>query len=34
MAKYDTRKETTDAIMRRISDLNDQSLNQLSQFIS
>lgn len=34
MALYDTRKENIDAILRRISDLNDQSLNQLSQFIS
>ena len=34
MAKYDTRKESVNAIMRRISDLNDQSLTQLSQYIS
>lgn len=34
MSTYDTRKETIDALVRRISDLNDQSLNQLSQFIS
>lgn len=34
MAIYDTRKETVNAIMRRISDLNDQSLTQLSQYIS
>lgn len=34
MSLYDTRKENIDAIVRRISDLNDQSLNQLSQFIS
>lgn len=34
MPKSDFRKETTDAIVRRISDLNDQSLTQLSQFIS
>jgi hypothetical protein len=34
MAKYDSRKETVDAIVRRISDLNDQSLTQLSQYIS
>ena len=31
---YDARKETIDAIVRRIADLNDQSLTQLSQFIS
>ena len=34
MAKLDVRKETIDAIVRRISDLNEQSLNQLSQYIS
>ncbi len=34
MLKLDARKETIDAIVRRISDLNDQSLMQLSQFIS
>ncbi len=34
MSNYDTRKEILDALVRRISDLNDQSLNQLSQFIS
>ena len=34
MLKLDARKETIDAIIRRISDLNDQSLMQLSQFIS
>lgn len=34
MPKHDSRKEAVDAIVRRISDLNDQSLNQLSQFIS
>lgn len=34
MAKYDTRKDTVNAILRRISDLNDQSLTQLSQYIS
>jgi hypothetical protein len=34
MSNTDKRKETTDAIVRRISDLNDQSLTQLSQFIS
>lgn len=34
MAKYDSRKETVDAIVRRISDLSDQSLTQLSQYIS
>lgn len=31
---YDTRKETVDGLVRRISDLNDQSLTQLSQYIS
>ena len=34
MAKFDARKETIDAIVRRISDLNEQSLTQLSQYIS
>ncbi len=34
MASFDARKETIDAIVRRISDLNEQSLNQLSQYIS
>ncbi|MFN8440248.1 MAG: hypothetical protein U0175_05750 [Caldilineaceae bacterium] len=34
MSLHDTRKENIDAIIRRISDLNDHSLNQLSQFIS
>lgn len=34
MPKTDARKETMDAIHRRIADLNEQSLNQLSQFIS
>ncbi len=34
MRKIDARQETVDAIMRRISDLNDQSLTQLSQYIS
>jgi hypothetical protein len=34
MSKLDARKETIDAIVRRISDLNEQSLTQLSQFIS
>lgn len=32
--RHDTRRETVDAIVRRISDLNEQSLNQLSQYIS
>lgn len=32
--KFDTRKETIDGIVRRIADLNEQSLTQLSQFIS
>ena len=31
---YDTRKETIDGLVRRISDLNDQSMTQLSQYIS
>ena len=34
MPKVDVRKETIDAILRRIADLNDQSLTQLSQYIS
>jgi hypothetical protein len=34
VAKLDTRKESVDAIVRRIADLNEQSLNQLSQYIS
>ena len=34
MATFDPRQETIDAIIRRISDLNEQSLTQLSQHIS
>ena len=34
MPKYDARQETIDALVRRISDLNEQSLTQLSQYIS
>ncbi|MEZ4862241.1 MAG: hypothetical protein R3C14_13070 [Caldilineaceae bacterium] len=34
MPKLDSRKETINAIVRRISDLNEQSLTQLSQYIS
>jgi hypothetical protein len=34
MPDYDARKETIDAILRRIADLNEQSLTQLSQYIS
>lgn len=34
MSNLDIRKETINAILRRISDLNDQSLTQLSQYIS
>ncbi|MFZ1769188.1 MAG: hypothetical protein WAU00_08325 [Caldilinea sp.] len=34
MPNYDTRQESIDAIIRRISDLNEQSLTQLSQYIS
>ena len=34
MNPIDTHQETIDAIVRRISDLNDQSLSQLSQYIS
>ncbi|MFM7173480.1 MAG: hypothetical protein ACKO4U_10660 [Caldilinea sp.] len=34
MATYDSRQESIDAILRRISDLNEQSLTQLSQYIS
>lgn len=34
MPDYDARQETIDAITRRIADLNEQSLTQLSQYIS
>ena len=34
MNKRDIRQESIDAIVRRISDLSDQSLTQLSQYIS
>lgn len=34
MTKLNGRQETIDAIQRRISDLNEQSLTQLSQYIS
>jgi len=34
MPKFDARQETIDAIVRRISDLNESSLTQLSQYIS
>jgi hypothetical protein len=34
MPTIDTRRETVNAIIRRISDLNEQSLTQLSQYIS
>lgn len=34
MTKFDARQEVVDGIVRRISDLNDQSLTQLSQYIS
>ena len=34
MLNYDARQETIDALVRRISDLNEQSLTQLSQYIS
>jgi hypothetical protein len=34
MRKIDARQETIDAIVRRISDLNEPSLTQLSQYIS
>jgi hypothetical protein len=34
MPNYDARRETIDAITRRIADLNEQSLTQLSQYIS
>ena len=34
MTTFDARKETIDALHRRIADLNEQSLNQLSQYIS
>jgi hypothetical protein len=33
MPSYDARKETIDAIVRRIADLSEQSLTQLSQYI-
>ena len=34
MADFDARQSTVDAIIRRISDLSDPSLTQLSQYIS
>ncbi|RIK46224.1 MAG: hypothetical protein DCC57_15710 [Chloroflexi bacterium] len=34
MPTVDARRETMDAIVRRIADLNEQSLTQLSQYIS
>jgi hypothetical protein len=34
MSNLDARRETINAIVRRISDLNEQSLTQLSQYIS
>jgi hypothetical protein len=34
MPTYDARRETIDAIQRRIADLSEQSLTQLSQYIS
>jgi len=34
MPAYDARRETLDAITRRISDLSEQSLTQLAQYIS
>jgi hypothetical protein len=34
MPSYDARRETIEAIVRRIADLNEQSLTQLSQYIS
>lgn len=34
MPNFDARKETINAIQRRIADLTDQSLTQLSQYIS
>jgi hypothetical protein len=34
MADFDPRQETLDAVIRRISDLSEQSLIQLSQYIS
>lgn len=34
MPTYDAHRETIDAITRRIADLNEQSLAQLSQYIS
>lgn len=33
-SEFDPRQETIDAIIRRISDLSEQSLTQLSQYIS
>lgn len=34
MTQFDSRQETIDAIVRRISDLSEQSLTQLAQYIS
>ena len=34
MPRLDARQETIDALVRRIADLNEQSLTQLSQYIS
>jgi hypothetical protein len=34
MPQFDARQETIDALARRISDLNEHSLTQLSQYIS
>ena len=34
MTNFDVRRATIDAIERRISDLSEQSLTQLSQYIS
>jgi hypothetical protein len=34
MPTYDARRETINALTRRIADLNEQSLTQLSQYIS
>ncbi|MBW7883951.1 MAG: hypothetical protein H3C34_15180 [Caldilineaceae bacterium] len=34
MSKFNARQETIAALVRRISDLNEQSLTQLSQYIS
>jgi hypothetical protein len=34
MADFDSRQETLDAVVRRVSDLSEQSLIQLSQYIS